>query len=134
MDVLRTNWIITALSDFVIMYTAELWVFLGGLTRGGHVPVCCLLRAYYACLRYHLGSMVLGGMVVGFLQPIRLAFSVISFVVQIESASSGILSCCCGWAARPSPFDGCNVPRVQRNAGVLMLVAMDSQGFQTLSR
>ena len=34
--------------DFVIMYTAELWVFQGGLTRaGGHVPWCSLLRGYY---------------------------------------------------------------------------------------
>ena len=33
------------------MYTAELWVFAGGLSRsGGHAPLCCLLRGYYTCL------------------------------------------------------------------------------------
>ena len=35
------------------MYTAELWVFAGGLSRsGGHAPLCCLLRGYYTCLGY----------------------------------------------------------------------------------
>lgn len=44
--------IITAISDFVIMYTTELWVFTGGLTRrGGHAPCCSLLRGYFICLR-----------------------------------------------------------------------------------
>lgn len=57
MDVLRTNWIITAISDFVIMYTTQLWVFTGGLTqRGGHAPCCSLMRAYCTCLRYHFGA------------------------------------------------------------------------------
>ena len=44
--------IITAVSDFVIMYTTELWVFTGGLTRrGGHAPCCSLLRGYFICFR-----------------------------------------------------------------------------------
>ncbi|CAK9016055.1 unnamed protein product [Durusdinium trenchii] len=93
---LWTNWIITAISDFVIMYTTELWVFAGGLTpRGGHVPLCCLLRAYCTCFRYHLGSMVVGGLVVGVAQPFRITFGVVAFIVEFERNSSGILSCLC---------------------------------------
>jgi len=93
---LWTNMIITAISDFVIMYTAELWVFQGGLTRaGGHVPWCSLLRGYYTCIRYHLGSMVVGGLVVGTCQPFRLAMGVLAFVITFEGNSLSILSRCC---------------------------------------
>lgn len=78
------------------MYTTELWVFAGGLTpRGGHVPLCCLLRAYCTCFRYHLGSMVVGGLVVGVAQPFRITFGVVAFIVEFERNSSGILSCLC---------------------------------------
>lgn len=95
---LWTNMIITAISDFVIMYTAELWVFAGGLSRsGGHAPLCCLLRGYYTCLRYHFGSMVIGGLVVGFCQPFRLALGVIAFVLQFQGCSCSLLTCCCDW-------------------------------------
>lgn len=91
-----TNMIITAMADFVIMYTTELWVFAGGLTkRGGHAPCCSILRGYYVCLRYHFGTMVVGGLVVGCLQPIRLAFGLMAGLVSFDRNSVGLVSCFC---------------------------------------
>ena len=58
---LGTPRLITAISDFTIMYTTQLWVFTGGLTRhGGHAPCCSLLRGYFTCLRIlvYLGQFV----------------------------------------------------------------------------
>ena len=43
------------------------------------------------CLRYHLGSMVVGGLVVGTCQPFRLAMGVVAFVITFEGNSLSIL-------------------------------------------
>lgn len=95
---LWTNWIITAISDFVIMYTTELWVFTGGLTRrGGHAPCCSLLRGYFICLRYHFGTIILGSLIVGVAQPFRLVTGVLAGMVRLERNSMGIFSCFCSW-------------------------------------
>ncbi|CAE7944546.1 Ctl2, partial [Symbiodinium sp. KB8] len=93
---LWTNWIITALSDFVIMYTTEQWFFNGGMEGTGHAPCCSILRAYFVCLRYHFGTMVLGGATVGSIQPLRLALGFVHAAVEMESNSVlAVLSCCC---------------------------------------
>eukprot|EP00438_Fugacium_kawagutii_P007261 Skav221920 [mRNA] locus=scaffold5163:72528:89997:- [translate_table: standard] len=109
---LWTNWIITAISDFTIMYTTELWVFTGGLTRrGGHAPCCSLLRGYFTCLRpsaelasgiawmmrYHFGTVVLGSLIVGVAQPFRIAIGLLAGMVRLDGNSVGIFSCFCSW-------------------------------------
>jgi len=95
---LWTNWLITAISDFTIMYTTQLWVFTGGLTRhGGHAPCCSLLRGYFTCIRYHFGTMVLASLVVGIAQPFRITMGALAGVVRLESNSTGILYCFCSW-------------------------------------
>eukprot|EP00913_Durusdinium_trenchii_P020365 g19131.t1 len=70
---LWTNWIITAISDFVIMYTTELWAFTG----------------------YHFGTMVVGGLVVGAAQPFRLFFAVLSTLIKFDRRAVGIISLFC---------------------------------------
>ena len=78
------------------MYTTELWVFAGGLTkRGGHAPFCSIVRGYFVCIRYHLGTMVIGGVVVGCVQPIRLSFALLAGLVQFDRNSVGIVSSLC---------------------------------------
>eukprot|EP00931_Biecheleriopsis_adriatica_P089147 TRINITY_DN63321_c0_g1_i1.p1 TRINITY_DN63321_c0_g1~~TRINITY_DN63321_c0_g1_i1.p1 ORF type:complete len:757 (-),score=123.58 TRINITY_DN63321_c0_g1_i1:4-2274(-) len=99
--ILWMNWIITAVSDFTIMYTTELWYFNGGMDDDAHdvspkVPKCAIARGWYFCVRYHLGSMALGGLVVGAAQPVRLTLAVLTSATRMENnALGGVLSCCC---------------------------------------
>ncbi|CAJ1368462.1 unnamed protein product [Effrenium voratum] len=95
---LWTNWIITAVADFVIMYTTELWFFNGGMQGRGHAPCCSILRGYFICLRYHFGTVASGGLIVGTAQPFRIVLGVLSGAVRMESNSvCAILSCCCSF-------------------------------------
>ena len=52
-----------------------------------HWNPSCILR----CLRYHFGSMVVGGLVVGFCQPFRLALGSIAFILQFQGSCSCLI-------------------------------------------
>lgn len=90
------NWVITAVSDFSIIYTTELWYFAGGLTRNSHAPPCAILRAWYMCFRYHLGTMVIAGLAIGFAQPSRIILGALTSASRMHQNALGyLLSCCC---------------------------------------
>ena len=61
------------------------------------------------CLRYHFGSMVIGGLVVGFCQPFRLALGVIAFVLQFQGCSCSLLSLGLGKVTTLFAKDSCGI-------------------------
>jgi len=85
------------------------------------LPGCLLLRALWAVYSRHLGSVILGGFLITFMQPIQ-------FLLVIFRALTGSLSVifggCCAWA------DNCYdaIKPVSRDA--LMDVALQGMPFQ----
>mmetsp|Transcript_104246 Transcript_104246/g.185234 ORF Transcript_104246/g.185234 Transcript_104246/m.185234 type:complete len:769 (+) Transcript_104246:113-2419(+) len=101
---LWVNWIITAISQFAVIYTTELWCFNGGLQQmmnleyaGSHVMPCCpIMQGWYISTRYHLGTMIYGGLAIGAAQPARLVIAAMTSASRMENNTVGAcLSCCC---------------------------------------
>jgi len=62
--------VVFAISEFVVGYMTTVWYFHGA-SAGRRVPKCCIWQAYWVMMRYHFGSMVLGGFLVSSTRPLR---------------------------------------------------------------
>lgn len=90
---------LNANAHFVIIYSTELWYLHGGLEGRGHtIPVCRMLKGWWAVLRYHQGTMALGALAAGSAQPFRIVFGVLTSVARMEHNPIGRVigaACCC---------------------------------------
>jgi len=79
------NLIISACWSFIIMYATAMWYFKGARKKGGAFG-CSAVKVM---LTNHMGSMCVGGLVVGLLMPLRFA---VGFLTILSRGGRG---CCC---------------------------------------
>jgi len=126
--IFMTIWVLeimSAMAQFVLAYSTQLWFFKeyeGGKKRVPAFPLC---RAYFLGLHYHLGTLAFGALLVTILRVLRI---IVGFIAkQAKSEGNHALTClasCCSCCL--SCFD-----RFLRfvNKNAYMCVAIDSSPF-----
>eukprot|EP00747_Dinoflagellata_sp_TGD_P186488 gnl/TRDRNA2_/TRDRNA2_43524_c0_seq1.p2 gnl/TRDRNA2_/TRDRNA2_43524_c0~~gnl/TRDRNA2_/TRDRNA2_43524_c0_seq1.p2 ORF type:complete len:709 (-),score=141.28 gnl/TRDRNA2_/TRDRNA2_43524_c0_seq1:113-2131(-) len=98
-------WIVeiaTALAQFTIAYSVQLWYFTPYDEGTGHkvdVPYCPIFRGYRIGLMYHLGSLAFGAFIVAVLRLVRMILGFIAKQAkaqdnQAAAAMANCLMCC----------------------------------------
>lgn len=84
-------------SEFVVAYATALWCLHGGLRGEGCVPKCTVARAYWSCLRYHLGTCMYGAFAIGLIRPVSLTLGGFVAFLQVRGNPVGhiLRACCC---------------------------------------
>ncbi|CAJ1435495.1 unnamed protein product [Effrenium voratum] len=63
--------IINAYSYFITDYVSQMWYFSGGMRKAGVVPASSVVKAAWLATRYHLGTMIGGGLQMMLSMPFR---------------------------------------------------------------
>ncbi|CAE7503749.1 Slc44a5 [Symbiodinium necroappetens] len=88
--------IIYAFCEFVTVYTSQLWYFSGGMSNQGSAPVFSLFRACWVAVRYHLGSIIAGGLKIMVATPFHFTLGWIDAATKSKYNPVGyILGGCC---------------------------------------
>lgn len=84
-------------SEFVVAYAAAMWSFHGGLQGEGQVSQGVIMRAWWACLRYHLGTCMYGALAISVMRPITLPLGALMAFLEIKGNAVGSIlrACCC---------------------------------------
>eukprot|EP00438_Fugacium_kawagutii_P009452 Skav202063 [mRNA] locus=scaffold1138:601793:604669:- [translate_table: standard] len=88
--------VITAWTHFAQLYASQMWYFSGGIRGTGSAPALSVFRAGWMGLRYHLGSLIGGGLKLMIAMPFRLTIG------WILAATHKVQPCGlrCGWLLR----------------------------------
>jgi len=62
---------IGAIGIFVVAYSSAKWYFTEPAKRGPEIGCGTVLSAYWTCIRYHLGTLAFGSLIIAFVQFIR---------------------------------------------------------------
>uniref|UniRef100_A0A7S0FKL2 Choline transporter-like protein n=1 Tax=Pyrodinium bahamense TaxID=73915 RepID=A0A7S0FKL2_9DINO len=97
-----TTWIMelcTAVSQFVVAYTVQLWWFEDG-QRGGHRSRAAwgVIHGYCIALEHHLGSLLFGSLAITFVRSVRMAVGILVAAADDTGNPLGAClgeSCCC---------------------------------------
>jgi hypothetical protein len=76
--------LVTALSQFVLAYSVQLWYFTPILHDHKDAPSFPLFRGYYIGLCYHMGSLAFGGLVVTMFSVVRLTLGTLAAASEHE--------------------------------------------------
>eukprot|EP00439_Symbiodinium_sp_Y106_P086531 s100_g33.t4 len=88
--------IIYAFCEFVTVYTSQMWYFSGGMSGQGAAPVFSLFRACWVAVRYHLGSIIAGGLKIMVATPFHFTLGWIDAATKSKYNPVGnILGGCC---------------------------------------
>ncbi|CAK9111859.1 Choline transporter-like 1 [Durusdinium trenchii] len=88
--------LITAWTHFVQLYTSQMWYFSGGIRGTGSAPVLSVFRAGCVGIRYHLGSLIGGGLKQVLALPFRLTLGWLLEASQNQyNPVSYVISGCC---------------------------------------
>ena len=88
--------VITAWTHFVQVYTSQMWYFSGGIRGTGAAPTLSVFRAGWVGARYHLGSLIGGGLKLVLSMPFRLTLGWILAATHNEYNPVGyMLGGCC---------------------------------------
>jgi len=71
-----------AMSQYVLAWSAQLWYYTPTDAESEtklDLPRCCICRAYANALRYHIGTLAFGGVVIGLLRGPRLLFNFLEY-------------------------------------------------------
>jgi len=86
-----STWILcflTALSQFMLAYAAQLWYFTPYVQREKEYPSCPLCRGYYVGTRFHAGSLALGALLIA---PTYFLRTALSFIHQASALEGNCL-------------------------------------------
>lgn len=88
--------VITAWTHFAQLYTSQMWYFSGGIRGTGAAPALSVFRAGWVGLRYHLGSLIGGGLKLMIAMPFRLTLGWILAATHNEYNPVGYMvgGCC----------------------------------------
>jgi len=122
--------VMTALSQFVIAYSVQLWYFTPFHHDHKDAPACTLWRGYWIGVGYHLGSLAYGGLVVTAFWLARTAFGALARAAETEgntclAAIAKCLFCCIACYERCIEF---------LNKNAYMDIAINSTSFCTAAR
>merc|ERR1719440_1763724 len=121
---------LTALSQFVLAYSVQLWYFTPCIHDHKDAPSCSLFRGYYIGASCHLGSLVYGSIIITVLQCVSIALSTLAKAAEAEgNPCLAVLAKCCL----------CCVTCYQRfieflNKNAYMDIAINSTSFCTAAR
>lgn len=123
--------IVTALSQFTIAYSVQLWYFTPYVGEEKmDTPSCPLPRGYYIGMRYHMGSLAFGAFLVAVLRIVRIILGFIARQAQGQgnAAVSCLANCCQCCLTCFQKF----VEFLNKNA--YMDIAINSNSFITAAR
>jgi solute carrier family 44 protein 1 (choline transporter-like protein) len=92
-------------SQYIIAWVAQRWYFTpyaevsGRLVKKGK-PRCALFQGFYNLLRYHLGTVVVGSLVIFFLRPLRIVLGICKGPASDDSDNANPASNCLGACCR----------------------------------
>lgn len=101
--VFMMSWIMelcTAVSQFVVAYTVQLWWFVDD-RRGGHQRRAAwgVIHGYCVALEHHLGTLLYGSLVIKLTRPVRMIIGPVAHAAEEKnnplSACVGEICCCC---------------------------------------
>jgi len=88
--------IITCWAEFVTVYTSQSWYFSGGMSGQGSAPPLAFLRACWVATRYHMGSIIGGGLKIMLALPFHWTFGWMDSAIKSKYNPVGyILGGCC---------------------------------------
>jgi len=84
--------VLSALTQFVIAYSVQLWYFSPMGPRGRDAPCCPLMRGCRIALLYHLGSLAYGALLVSSMRGLRAFLGFFARQADMEGNNLGL--CC----------------------------------------
>lgn len=117
-----------AMEQFVVAYSVQLWFFKEYECGRKGLSALPMVRGFLVGVKYHLGTLALGSLLLTFLEPLRVAVDLVYRQIQagkeVNLAGSRLLalSCCCCLSC----FD-CFIRFMSQNAYIV--TAVESEPF-----
>lgn len=88
-----------SIAQYVLAYSAQLWYYTPTDAESEtklDLPKCCICRAYGNVLRYHIGTMALGGLIIGLLRVPQLLFKFMEYAAasRVGDKLKVVCGCC----------------------------------------
>mmetsp|Transcript_119670 Transcript_119670/g.343770 ORF Transcript_119670/g.343770 Transcript_119670/m.343770 type:complete len:737 (+) Transcript_119670:93-2303(+) len=89
--------VIFGMSQFMISNATSLWYFRGDTSTGRKLPRWAICRAFWQTIRFHFGTVALGGAVIFVTRFLRLPVGMIVSWTRLNNPVGRVFShCCCG--------------------------------------